>query len=260
MTRNNVLDNLINPNINDSYEAISDGLKRRRLVLFLGDCQVDYNGRASSFLDWGQRLVVAKEDGSILIHKPTGYDAVNWQPPGGIIRSKLKENIVVIETSRTHPNEILMIYVRKFFSITSMKLLDESPLDMHLSEAQLYEAINLQPDLIEDGLKILSNQRHMSHGFADFTGTDKSGKYVIVDVKRKKATLDSVKELDKYVSELRSNTANIRGILAAPEITLEAANLAKSLSLDFRQIDLKESSKLIRKTSNSGQTRLDSNL
>ena len=131
---------------------------------------------------------------------------------------------------------------------------------MHLSEAQLYEAINLQPDLIEDGLKILSNQRHMSHGFADFTGTDKSGKYVIVEVKRKKATLDSVKQLDKYVSELRSNTANIRGILAAPEITLEADNLAKSLSLDFRQIDLKESSKLIRKTSNSGQTRLDSNL
>ena len=100
----------------------------------------------------------------------------------------------------------------------------------------------------------------MSHGFADFTGTDKSGKYVIVEVKRKKATLDSVKQLDKYVSELRSNTANIRGILAAPEITLEADNLAKSLSLDFRQIDLKESSKLIRKTSNSGQTRLDSNL
>ena len=100
----------------------------------------------------------------------------------------------------------------------------------------------------------------MSHGFADFTGTDKFGKYVIIEVKRKKATLDSVKQLDKYVSELRSDTANIRGVLAAPEITLEAAALAKHLSLDFRPINLKEYSKIIHKTNNSGQTRLDPSL
>ena len=253
------IDNFVSagaPSLHDACNIILEGLKRRRLIIVLVDCRVEYQGRASSTLDWGQRLIILKGDGAILVHRSTGHDAVNWQPPGSLIQVDLKKGMLLVEATRNLPRETLHLSLRSIYLVASMKMMDNSQLVMHLSEEQLYDAINIQPDLLEKGFRIISSQRHMAEGFADFTGNDVNGRYVIIEVKRRKADLQSVKQLYKYVSELRDSRDDVRGILAAPEITKDAKTLAKTLSLEFRKLDLKKCSAVLHRLSQNGQTTL----
>jgi len=54
---------LIDPSLDEAAEAVKDGLAKRRVLLIIGNCWVDYRGRASSKLEPGERIVIVKEDG-----------------------------------------------------------------------------------------------------------------------------------------------------------------------------------------------------
>ena len=66
---------------------------KKYTIVIIGSCKVIYEGRASSTLDYGERIVILKQDGSTLIHRPTGYKPVNWQPSGASIKIKPDEII-----------------------------------------------------------------------------------------------------------------------------------------------------------------------
>jgi len=88
---------LENPRTNEETEkTIKEALAQRKTLLLIGNCWVDYKGRASSKLEPGERIVIIKEDGSVLVHRPSGYEAVNWQPPGCIFQSRVKEGVLKI--------------------------------------------------------------------------------------------------------------------------------------------------------------------
>jgi len=71
---------LENPRIDEETQrSIKEALAQRKLLLLVGNCWVNYKGRASSKLEPGERIVIIKEDGSVLVHRPCGYEAVNWQ-------------------------------------------------------------------------------------------------------------------------------------------------------------------------------------
>jgi len=38
---------------------------------------IDYRGRARSFLDWGERIIIIKQDGAVLVHQPVMRQTVN---------------------------------------------------------------------------------------------------------------------------------------------------------------------------------------
>jgi len=52
-----------------------------------GRCAVAYEGRAQSQLEAGDRFVLCKPDGTILVHSDTKQKPRNWQPPGRQYRS-----------------------------------------------------------------------------------------------------------------------------------------------------------------------------
>lgn len=52
-------------------------LQQPEKSILIGSCRVRYRVRAQSFLDWGDRLMVAKEDGTVFVHQPTGREPVN---------------------------------------------------------------------------------------------------------------------------------------------------------------------------------------
>jgi len=60
------------------------GLRERRghLLEILGECQVEYKGRARSQLSRGERLILLKPDGTLLVHTAQKAKPVNWMPPG----------------------------------------------------------------------------------------------------------------------------------------------------------------------------------
>jgi RecB family endonuclease NucS len=115
---------------------------------------------------------------------------------------------------------------------------DEAEFEMHLSEEEMYEAIASNPDLLEPGFRILSHQRRLSTGVADFTGYDSQGRYTVIEVKRRAVDTRAVKQAYKYLSEFKEKGAAVRGIIAAPSISVEAMRLANTLGLEFKKIDL----------------------
>ena len=48
------------------------------VLIVVGWCSVEYVGRARSTLGWGERIVVVKSDGSVLVHQRVGREPVNW--------------------------------------------------------------------------------------------------------------------------------------------------------------------------------------
>ncbi len=61
---------LPNPSLGEAETVVKSGISRHRTVVIVGECTVDYDGRASSKLESGERLVIFKPDGSALIHRP----------------------------------------------------------------------------------------------------------------------------------------------------------------------------------------------
>ncbi|MFQ6053552.1 MAG: endonuclease NucS, partial [Candidatus Bathyarchaeia archaeon] len=49
---------LENPSLEEAYRALKRGLARRRTIIVAGNCSVNYEGRASSKLEPGERMIV----------------------------------------------------------------------------------------------------------------------------------------------------------------------------------------------------------
>ena len=50
--------------------------------LVIADCSVDYAGRLTAHLPRAKRLLLLKNDGSILVHSDSGsYKPLNWMNP-----------------------------------------------------------------------------------------------------------------------------------------------------------------------------------
>lgn len=228
----------LQPTLEEAHNLLEEALSKKRFIIIVGLCKVDYSGRASSKLGWGERVLLIKQDGSLLIHRAKGFEAVNWQPPGSIFTLKQEDEQLVIKSYRKEQQETLNIAFKEIALLASLKLIDEATFEMHLSEDEMYEAIALNPDLLEPGLRILSRQRRLDSGVVDFTGYDSEGRYTIIEVKRRTVDVTAVKQAYKYLSEFKSKGANVRSIIAAPAISTEASKLAASLGLEFKKIDL----------------------
>ena len=72
-------------NLAEAAERIRMAIRSKEFLVIVGRMEVNYEGRASSTLGSGDRVLMIKPDGSVLIHRPTGYEPVNWQPPGSKI-------------------------------------------------------------------------------------------------------------------------------------------------------------------------------
>ncbi len=240
---------LENPKIDrETEKPIKEALAQRKLVLLVGNCWVNYKGRASSKLEPGERIVILKEDGSVLVHRPSGYEAVNWQPPGCIFQSRIKDNVLQITAVRRKPAESLRINFNQICLLSIMKLKDAGEFSLHASEEDMQKAVLLKPSIIEDGFKPISFEKKVEPGFVDVYGMDKKGKLVVVEIKRKAAGRNAVLQLSRYVKAVQS-VANreVRGIVAAPNIAKGAQTLLATLGLSFKLLDPRKCAEILHK-------------
>ncbi|MCX6387474.1 MAG: endonuclease NucS [Solirubrobacterales bacterium] len=57
--------------------------------LIVAQCEVRYTGRAEAFLPEALRLLMIKEDGSVMVHADTGgYKPQNWMTPPTVIEEE----------------------------------------------------------------------------------------------------------------------------------------------------------------------------
>ncbi|MET0822611.1 MAG: endonuclease, partial [Aeromicrobium sp.] len=64
--------------------------------LVIARCQVDYAGRLAAHLPLATRLIMVKNDGSVLIHSDGGsYKPLNWMSPPCVLREGLADDGVI---------------------------------------------------------------------------------------------------------------------------------------------------------------------
>jgi RecB family endonuclease NucS len=236
------------PNIDAAYQAVVGGTSRQKMIIITGNCWVDYQGRASSTLEPGERMVMLKPDGSALVHRPTNYAPVNWQPPGSIFRTSIKEGNLSIRAFRRKENETLEVTFDRIIMIAILDLQDSGGFYLHASEKDMQEAILFQPDLLEEGFRPIKAEKPVEPGFIDIMGVDKDNVLIIVEIKRNPATSEAVLQLQKYMDVFKNDsTRRIRGILVAPEIARGAQGLLAKLGLEFKPLSPEVCAKVLKR-------------
>ncbi|PSQ48622.1 endonuclease NucS, partial [Halobacteriales archaeon SW_6_65_15] len=65
-------DALHRPDPATAHRRVATAIDRAEMVTVFGRCTVEYEGRAASTLGPGDRLVVLKPDGTVLVHTDEG--------------------------------------------------------------------------------------------------------------------------------------------------------------------------------------------
>jgi len=226
----------VSPSVPEAAELLEKAFRARNFVLVAGDCRVDYEGRASSVLEWGERITIVKQDGSVLVHRPVGYEPVNWQPTGCLVKAWVDDSgCLVVSASRSQPRENVSIEFREVSLTITGTMKDSGEFALHVTKEQMKQAILTAPNLVEEGLKPLQEEKSLGEaGFTDIFAEDNHGHLVVIEIKRRAATKDAVKQLQRYLDTLRKRVPrNIRGIIVAPELSKSAQPLLESLELEF---------------------------
>lgn len=238
---------VLNPSLDEAYEILNEGFAKRYTILMVGEFSVQYRGRAESKLGLGERILIVKRDGAVLVHRPEGYEPVNWQPPGGIIRSEIEDDRLVVNAVKRKPREVLRLAFRRIDMLALLKLKDQSHFYLYASEEDMRNAILSNPDLIEQDFRPTSFEKKVEPGFIDIYGVDRDGKFVVIEVKRGAAGREAVLQLFRYVKSIKREVGGeVRGILVSPQLRKGVQRMLESLGLEYRLLDPKKCSELLK--------------
>ncbi|HVP93186.1 MAG TPA: endonuclease NucS [Acidobacteriota bacterium] len=248
MSSSNSLTVLVSPTAAEAEKTIEEAISQRKTLVVIGNCWVHYLGRAKSKLEPGERILIVKGDGSLLVHRPVGYEPVNWQPPGCIFHVQARGDVLEIRAVRQKPSESVKVFFDKIHMVSALSLVDSGEFSLYASEEDMHKAILLKPSLLEDGFKPISYEKKVEPGFVDVYGVDSNGKLVVVEVKRRTAGKQAAFQLAKYIDAIKSKAdREIRGILIAPSIAKDVQRLLATLGLEFKALDPRKCAEVLKK-------------
>jgi RecB family endonuclease NucS len=235
---------LVNPNNYDTLEFIKKNhinKPDKTMLILAGDCMIDYKGRARSLLDWGERVILIKQDGTLIVHQPEMREPINWQPTGSKTEFKIKEEKLVLKSYNKKPPEKMKIKFRKIKFITAISLKDKAKLIISGMELDIVNQIINNPSIIEEGLRVVKREKPVKSGMIDLFCYDKNHTPVIIEVKRSLANISSVHQLRMYVKDIKKDIdkAKVRGILCAPKIPDMVKHLLSDYGLEWMEVERK---------------------
>jgi len=236
---------LSSPSLAQAERVVTDALGGDGVITIVGECSVEYDGRAASSLAPGVRLVVLKPDGTTLVHAREQHDPVNWQPPGSEIDLVLDSGLMRVTATRSSPDERLDVW---FSEVAHVAV---SPVETHTDEEDAFEVTGTEEDLrerllqrpaeIEPGFTPMAIERETAAGPVDIYGKDAADRPTVVELKRRRVGPDAVGQLERYVDALDrelASTRAVRGILVAPSVTERARQLvARNESLEHVAVE-----------------------
>ncbi|MCW4045926.1 MAG: endonuclease NucS [Candidatus Bathyarchaeota archaeon] len=239
---------LTNPSLSEAAELMVKAFAQRKTLIVAGNCRVRYVGRANSTLEPGERLLIIKADGSLLVHRPVGYEPVNWQPQGSVFHVHAREGTLEVHAVRQKPRENVSVVFSSVQMVSALSLDDSGEFLLYASEEDMHRAILLKPTLLEEGFTPISYEKKVEPGFVDVYGVDKAGRLVVVEVKRKTAGKEAALQLAKYIDAVKAKAnREIRGVLAAPSLGKDVQRLLETLGLEFKALDPKKCAAVLKK-------------
>jgi hypothetical protein len=228
----------------------------RSVVQAVGLCEIHYRGRAQSTLSLGERLILLKPDGTLLVHTSAKLKPVNWQPPGARFQAAVEDGCVVLTSTRVKPDETVRIVLREVQALIAFGLRDDEALDLLGSEADLAALLAKRPELVEPGLRVVQRERENGRGPIDLYCVDAQGRRVVVELKRKAAGLKEAEQLRRYVERERAAKGHVRGVLMAPAVSDAARRYLQEHGMETKAVDWDKLLPLLRSVLPAGQQTL----
>ncbi|QRV02516.1 endonuclease NucS [Arcanobacterium phocisimile] len=209
-------------------------------------CSVDYSGRLDAHLEPATRVLMMKQDGSVLVHSDGGsYKPLNWMSPPAtmteveVSEADLKAGVTQtwsIEHNKT--NDVLRINIYEIFHDMTQDLGVEPGLVKDGVEAHLQKLLAEQVAVLGENLELVRREYPTAIGPVDLMLLDLNGGHVAVEVKRR-GEIDGVEQLTRYLELLgRDSTLSpVRGIFAAQEIKPQARVLAEDRGIECVILD-----------------------
>ncbi|GAA1743606.1 endonuclease NucS [Rothia terrae] len=222
--------------------------------LVIATCSVDYEGRLRAHLPRAKRLLMVKNDGSVLIHSDGGsYKPLNWMSPPARLHIAPRE-----EFEGTTIGEDMDADVKELWTVQAAKTDDRLVIRIYDKEHDSAHELGIDPGLIKDGVeadlqRLLAEQIEIlgtghqlvrreyptAIGPVDILARDVNGATVAIELKRV-GDIDGVEQLTRYLELLNRDPLlrPVKGIFAAQRIKPQARTLAEDrgircVSLDY---------------------------
>ena len=208
--------------------------------LIVARCTASYTGRLSTNLLEGVRLLMIKEDGTVMLWSDGGGLSVkplNWMTPPTVIEDS--GDLVVVRKRAGRSEDRLEIKLIEVLSDVAHDMGEAAGLEKDGVERDLQLLLADDPTHIEPDLRLVKREWPTDVGPVDLMCRDAEDGWVAVEIKRV-GTIDAVEQLTRYLDCIRVDPARsaCRGILVAQQIKPQAVALAEQRGLAWAQVDL----------------------
>ncbi|QNN51982.1 endonuclease NucS [Nocardioides mesophilus] len=207
--------------------------------LVVARCQVDYAGRLTAHLPMANRVIMVKNDGSVLVHSDGGsYKPLNWMSPPCKVAEATNDDGVVEWTVTGKDGDTLRIVLEQIHDDSFHELGVDPGLQKDGVEKHLQELLAEHPASLAEGLTLVRREFPTAIGPVDLMCRDAAGRSVAVEIKRR-GEIDGVEQLTRYLELLNRDPQlrPVRGIFAAQEIKPQARVLATDRGIACAVVD-----------------------
>lgn len=224
--------------LNELTNLFNDALKRNETIVLGCNCKINYSGRAESFLDIGDRIIIIKSDNTLLVHQPKGNNPINYMKPNTFHNLIFENKKLFLKSNNLPLKESMRIEIKKVYFFNAHKLEDGQNILISGTEEDMSNMIYNNPSIVEEGLKPVSREEQTKYGFIDVLCTDKNKVLTVIECKRYNADLGAVTQLRRYVEKVKASKGinKVRGILAAPRISNNALQMLKDWGFKFVKV------------------------
>jgi RecB family endonuclease NucS len=211
--------------------------------LIVARCEVRYSGRLTAFLPEATRLVMIKDDGTVMVWSDRdGYKVkpLNWMtPPTAVEEEGDPLERIVVRKRAGKTEDRLEIRVLEVLSDVSHEMGEAAGLEKDGVERDLQEQLAAQPSALGEELRLVRREWPTDIGPVDLMCRDAEAGWVAVEIKRI-ATIEAVEQLARYLERIRLDPAlaECRGVLAAQRIRPQALRLAEARGIRCVEVDL----------------------
>jgi RecB family endonuclease NucS len=206
--------------------------------LIVARCEVTYTGRLDARLPESTRLLIIKDDGSVLVHADAGgYKPLNWMTPPTVVEEG--DGTITVRKRAGRTEDRLEIRLVEVLSDVTHEMGEAAGLEKDGVERDLQEELAAQPAALGEELRLVRREWPTDIGPVDLMCRDADGGWVAVEIKRI-AGIEAVEQLVRYLERIRLDPArsDCRGVLAATRFKPQAVTLAESRGIRCSEVDL----------------------
>jgi RecB family endonuclease NucS len=208
--------------------------------LIVARCEVSYAGRGSTHLPEGVRLVMIKEDGTVMLWSDGGGLSVkplNWMTPPTVVEEDGER--IVVRKRAGRAEDRLEIRLVEVLSDVGHEMGEAAALEKDGAERDLQEVLAARPDALGEELRLVRREWPTEIGPVDLMCRDDEAGWVAVEIKRI-GTIEAIEQLARYLELIRRDPARAgcRGVLAAQRIRPQAVRLAEARGIRCVEVDL----------------------